>query len=130
MRMPGLGSMAALGELESDGFGAMFLFGDLAEPGVFAVGDVEVGAVLVGRCAVPVDNAGADVNGLAFGEFDDRAALHLDVGDAFFDKNDLADGVAVPLGAGAGGEVVFDDGAGVVFGNRGDFADGEIGALF
>jgi hypothetical protein len=53
---------------------------------------------------VPVPLAGWGVDGVARADLDDRAATRLDEAVSLDDVQGLADGVAVPAVAGAGGE--------------------------
>src|SRR4051794_41919153 len=67
--------------------------------------------VLRGR-AVPVLFPAADADDVPGADGDERSASRLDVADAFGDVQRLADGVVVPGGVGARGEVHGADGEG------------------
>src|SRR4029453_16281606 len=70
----------------------------------------QVAHELVGGGAVPVPLARGRVDGLAGMDLDDLAAAGLDEADALGDVEGLAQGVAVPGGAGARGDA--DEGGG------------------
>src|SRR3954447_14595843 len=86
------------------------LVGERLEPGggVCAVGEVlqhgEVAHEGVGGGAVPVLLVGRADDGVAGADPDDGTVAGADQADALGDVQRLADGVAVPVGAGAGGE--------------------------
>src|SRR3954454_10410632 len=65
----------------------------------------EMGHEAVGRGAVPVVLAGLEIDAVARADDLDRAALSLAQPHSLGDEDRLPEGVGVPGGAGAGGEV-------------------------
>src|SRR6185369_13951147 len=107
-----------------------FLVRHFLQPRNPAARDVVLNPALVRRSAVPVDYARTCVGRFSRFQLDHRTALDLRVGDAFFDQDDLAAFVAVPLGARARIEAEMgDSGLGSLI-QLGDVAASEVRVLF